>query len=109
MRTRYLGLDDATLTAKGAAHLAREICQQPDLWKEIWQRVNREKVTIGQFLQRSMSGQGRIILTGAGTSAFIGKSLAAVFQRGMVYRLKPCRQRTWYRIRGIICMAICPC
>lgn len=83
MRTRYLGLDDATLTAKGAAHLASEICQQPGLWKEIWQRVNREKVAIGQFLQRSMSGQGRIILTGAGTSAFIGKSLAAVFQRGM--------------------------
>jgi tagatose-6-phosphate ketose/aldose isomerase len=83
MRTRYLGLDNGTLSAKGATHLAREICQQPDLWKEVCQWVDREKGALEEFLQRATVRGGRIILTGAGTSAFIGKSLAVVFRRGL--------------------------
>lgn len=83
MRTRYLGKDEGALKATGATHLAHEICQQPDLWKEVWQWVDREKDAIEQFLRNATARGGRIILTGAGTSAFIGKSLAAVFYRGI--------------------------
>src|SRR5690606_2918871 len=83
MRIRYLGLDDRTLTEKGATHLAHEICQQPNLWSEVWQYVDREKGAIEEFLRKATAQRSRVMLTGAGTSAFIGKSLAAVFRRSM--------------------------
>lgn len=77
----YLGLDLDTLTAKGAVHTAKEISQQPELWKKIWAKLNEDQSGINRFLERALSDSKRIILTGAGTSGYIGRSLSGVFQR----------------------------
>jgi len=72
-----LGFPEAILQARGGLWTAREIAQQPQMFLET-QKVlmaNREKIEA--FLQPLLARQdGRVILTGAGTSAFIGESLA---------------------------------
>lgn len=79
---KYLGLDATELTHLGAMHTAREISQQPELWRKVLAQVIAERNGIAEFLQEC-KGLGRIILTGAGTSAFIGLSLRGTYQRSM--------------------------
>lgn len=64
-----------------AKHTAMEITQQPDLWREIWQMVNAQQESIKHFLDNILSKTDVIILTGAGTSAYIGISAQSSFQR----------------------------
>jgi tagatose-6-phosphate ketose/aldose isomerase len=77
---KYLGLESKELTQKGAIHTAREISQQPLLWKKIYEQVKQQQNDIKDFFALT-KGIQRIILTGAGTSAFIGLSLRGSFQR----------------------------
>ena len=49
--------------------LAREIAQQPDLWPDTLQRV-------ASYLSNRASVLGRVIVTGAGTSAYAGQCIA---------------------------------
>ena len=76
----YFGYTSSELTTKGGIHTAKEICQQPALWKKIYQQVEGQKNEILAFFKATKSIQ-RIILTGAGTSAFIGVSLKGCFLR----------------------------
>lgn len=78
---KYLGIDLSTLIEKGGAHTAREISQQPELWQKVWEEVHRNQPALQKFLKTALQDSKRIILTGAGTSAFIGLSLSGVFQR----------------------------
>jgi tagatose-6-phosphate ketose/aldose isomerase len=77
---KYLGIGEEELQLKGATHTAREIVQQPLLWKKIYHQVKEQKPAFQKFLD-STNDVERIILTGAGTSAFIGLSLRGSFQR----------------------------
>lgn len=77
---KYLGYGEEELEGLGAIHTAREIAQQPALWKKIYQQVGDQEKDITAFFEATASAR-RIILTGAGTSAFIGLSLRGVFQR----------------------------
>ncbi|NDL61207.1 SIS domain-containing protein [Acerihabitans arboris] len=55
---------------------AQEIIQQPATWHKTLLMVEQERSRIDAFLQPLLAQAGlRIILTGAGTSAFIGKIL----------------------------------
>ncbi len=85
----HFGYTSAELIQKGGLHTAREISQQPALWKKIYRQIENQKKDILAFLGTAKSAK-RIILTGAGTSAFIGISL------------KGCFLRTW----GIVAEAI---
>jgi tagatose-6-phosphate ketose/aldose isomerase len=71
-----LGLT-AAQTATGGAHFtAREIAQQPRLWPEVARRVVGDRA-LGDFLTPLLADpQLRLLLTGAGTSSFIGACLA---------------------------------
>jgi tagatose-6-phosphate ketose/aldose isomerase len=81
----YLGYSDTELQRFGAIHTAREISQQPALWKTIYQQTKSREKEILSFLNTTKDVR-RIILTGAGTSAFIGMSLKGSFlnNRGIV-------------------------
>jgi tagatose-6-phosphate ketose/aldose isomerase len=76
---KYLGISTIELEKKGAIHTAREIAQQPALWLKIASQVELEMPNIKSFLKTIR--YNRIILTGAGTSAFIGLSLRGAFQK----------------------------
>jgi tagatose-6-phosphate ketose/aldose isomerase len=78
---KYLGIDAADLVKMGGIHTATEICQQPEIWRQIWEMVDREDAPVRQFLAEAFACSKQIILTGAGTSAFIGLSLQGAFQR----------------------------
>ncbi|WP_224994363.1 SIS domain-containing protein [Cesiribacter sp. SM1] len=77
---KYLGFNVQELTDRGAIHTAKEISQQPEIWQKVWSLVEGERESIQSFFDKHKEIQ-RIILTGAGTSAFIGLSLRGVFQR----------------------------
>ena len=76
MRNR-LGIDEELLVADGAYWTAREICQQPDVWLEASTALEREKAHVDGWLAPKLSEpELRIILAGAGSSSFIGETLA---------------------------------
>lgn len=78
---RYLGMELPALEEKGAVHTAREICQQPDLWQHVWEHLNMHRDGLENFFESVLPGTRKIVLTGAGTSAFIGLSIAGAIQR----------------------------
>lgn len=77
-----LGLDSEVLAELGAVNTAREICQQPDVWGLTYQRILEEKALISEFLQEACAfNHLKVVLTGAGTSAYIGDILSQSFQQ----------------------------
>jgi tagatose-6-phosphate ketose/aldose isomerase len=78
-----LGLSTAKSKAGGAYWTAREIAQQPQLWREIAQLVAGDRALAGFLQQQRMDEPRRVVLSGAGTSSFIGECLApAVAHQG---------------------------
>ncbi|MGN6423540.1 MAG: SIS domain-containing protein [Asticcacaulis sp.] len=71
------GYDEAWLSAHGAFWTAREIAQQPDMLRRTHDLLHARQAEIDAFVAPLVARPDlRIILTGAGTSAFIGDSLA---------------------------------
>lgn len=75
----YLNLSETELLARGALHTAREISGQPVLWKSTEEKYYKESARIQEFLDNALAQVDQVILTGAGTSAFIGLSLTGSF------------------------------
>lgn len=75
------GYNQHQLIEKGALHTAKEIAQQPILWKEIAAALENQKSDLLKFLHLAISKCNRIILTGAGTSSYIGYSLKGTWKR----------------------------
>lgn len=76
---KYLHCTEAFLREKGALHTAKEIDCQPQLWKQTAANFYTEITHINAFLHGAFEQVTNIILTGAGTSAYIGLSLQGVF------------------------------
>ena len=65
------------LEARGAAWTAREIAQQPDVWRQVAALALQERAGIARLLSPLLADPSlRVVLTGAGTSSFIGTCLA---------------------------------
>lgn len=78
----YLNYQIEDLKSNGGVNTAREICSQPDLWKKTYLKLIQEKAQIVEFLEKIWKHDcPYIILTGAGTSAFIGEALVGAFQK----------------------------
>lgn len=76
----------------GGVHTAKEILGQPELWLKVWEAVKEKKQDISVFLNKAKRNPNfHVILTGAGTSAFIGNVLEGIFQKkmGMVTKTVP--------------------
>lgn len=60
-----------------ARHTVNEICQQPTVWDKQWHALSANRSVWQSFLKPLLADPDlQIILTGAGSSAFIGKALA---------------------------------
>lgn len=67
----------AELEARRAAWTAREIAQQPAVWLEVLQGISASRAGLDAFLAPLLANPLlRIVLSGAGTSAYIGDCLA---------------------------------
>ena len=76
MTEHILGVDKTILVERGGANTASEITHQPPVWGEVSQLVASQASTLSAFLTPLLERADlRIILTGAGTSAFIGGCL----------------------------------
>jgi tagatose-6-phosphate ketose/aldose isomerase len=75
----YFGLTPEELERRGAQWTAREIVQQPRIWQEL---IESDAGQVTDFLAPLLQKPNlRIVLTGAGTSAFIGECLAPALLR----------------------------
>jgi tagatose-6-phosphate ketose/aldose isomerase len=78
----YLGHPQAELEAAGGIWTAREISQQPVVWTKIEGVMSREAGALRAFLGPLLERRDlRIVLTGAGTSSFVGECLAPALKR----------------------------
>ncbi|MGW2339539.1 SIS domain-containing protein [Streptomyces sp. NPDC001661] len=67
---------------QGAAHTHREIRQQPRLWAEMATRLGQERAALDAFLGPLLAEPRlRIVLTGAGTSAYAGQIARSALAR----------------------------
>ena len=72
-----LGRDEAELERLGAIWTAREIAQQPAMLRKTHTMLLANRDALEGFLHSLLDRSGmRVILTGAGTSSFIGECLA---------------------------------
>ncbi len=56
---------------------------QPELWLKIYRQILEDKERISSYLDGALPEVCKIILTGAGTSAYIGLSLQGSFYRSL--------------------------
>ncbi len=78
----YLNFDQEELEKRGAAHTAKEIDNQPDLWMKTYRSFLGQREEILNFIEKVWENDFPYILfTGAGSSAFVGEALAGSFQR----------------------------
>lgn len=77
-----LGLTAAQIEAAGARWTAGEIAQQPQIWSEVARLVAGD-TALAAFIAPLLENPAlRVVLTGAGTSSFIGECLAPALSRG---------------------------
>jgi tagatose-6-phosphate ketose/aldose isomerase len=80
----HLQLEEAALRKSGAWHTAREIEQQPGSWLRTAAAVRERRAPLDAFLKPLLARpELRIVLTGAGSSAFIGECLAPTLSRSL--------------------------
>lgn len=74
---QYLNYSSDWLEQHSAIHTAKEICQQPRIWRNLLQLISQKQEQIQVFLKPLLADPNlEIILTGAGSSAFGGVALA---------------------------------
>ncbi|MCL2732364.1 MAG: SIS domain-containing protein [Actinomycetia bacterium] len=72
----------------GAAHTVREIAQQPALWREVEGILAASREDLDAFLRPLLARPDlRVVLTGAGTSAFAGQVLQTALARKLGVRV----------------------
>lgn len=78
---KYLDLEQSILEKEGALHTAVEISGQPMLWQDVYELVGKQRNELKNFLLPLLENPAlRIILTGAGSSAFIGEAAGGLVQ-----------------------------
>ncbi|GGV28366.1 putative tagatose-6-phosphate ketose/aldose isomerase [Streptomyces longisporoflavus] len=81
MKTAAPETPDRPEVPQGAAHTHREIHQQPRLWAEMASRMAKERAALDTFLAPLLAEDRlRIVLTGAGTSAYAGQIVRAALR-----------------------------
>lgn len=69
------GMNDDKIKELGAVYTATEIRQQPKLWEETYNIIKENEERIKGFLNKKLKDNTRIILTGAGTSDYVGDTI----------------------------------
>ncbi|WP_420814525.1 SIS domain-containing protein [Kineococcus vitellinus] len=85
---RFPAGEEEQLQAAEAQATAREIAQQPQVWRHVQSDSRTRESQVRAFLEPLLAQpQLRIILSGAGTSAFVGDILAPALTRALGRRV----------------------
>jgi len=77
LMSELLSYTTQELKSQNAYWTAREICQQPRIWREAASYIEENSASIYTWLTPLLQQKDlRIILTGAGTSAYVGEAIA---------------------------------
>lgn len=88
MSIELLGIAESELAASGAIATAREITQQPRMLAQTHALVAQLQARLDEFAGHvTGNAAARVILTGAGTSAYIGECLAPLLDRRLAARV----------------------
>jgi tagatose-6-phosphate ketose/aldose isomerase len=69
------------LESGGDTHTQKEILSQPELWQEVYELIREESAGIAGFLRPVLQKDNlRVLLTGAGSSGYIGESAQGTLQ-----------------------------
>ncbi len=82
--SRLMALAPEEKQAKGVTYIASEIAQQPRTWAKAVDVLRADREAINDFMDRTgLTGKSAasLILTGAGTSEFIGNSIVNVLRK----------------------------
>lgn len=86
----FFNMTDEQLTLSTSTFTASEIHQQPDTWKKTFTQIKEMKDELASFLNNVLKHEDYdIILTGAGTSEFVGNSVYSYLNKLMKnYKVK---------------------
>ncbi|MFL0268855.1 SIS domain-containing protein [Candidatus Clostridium radicumherbarum] len=82
------GMSDDKIKELGAVYTATEIRQQPKLWEQTYNIVKENEERIKDFLNRKLKSNTRIILTGAGTSDYVGDTIYLYLAKKLKLRVE---------------------
>lgn len=82
--SKLLGFTEDDIVNKRMENTIQEIVRQPNVWKAIYDKVLMRKNEIKNFMEK-IDQSTRIIFTGAGSSGFVGDSLAPVIRKELGY------------------------
>jgi tagatose-6-phosphate ketose/aldose isomerase len=89
MTIDFPGVGQAELLARGAEWTAREIAQQPAVWPQVARLVAAGRVQLDGFLKPLLAmPKLRVVLSGAGTSSFIGDCLVPLLSARLQRRVE---------------------
>lgn len=89
MASDFPGVEQAELVACGAEWTAREIAQQPSIWPQVERLIAAERAKLDGFLKPLLAKSDlRVVLSGAGTSSFIGDCLVPVLSARLGRRVE---------------------
>lgn len=76
------GIDEEVLKSKSSYNTAKEILQQPKLWKETLENFKKIKNNLEEYFKEiGLNEEFQVIFTGAGTSEYIGNILELFFKK----------------------------
>ncbi|KJG38145.1 tagatose-6-phosphate ketose isomerase [Photobacterium angustum] len=85
----FLGYEQPWLEEHNGVHTAQEISHQPRLWRVLSGILEQQYDAVSAFLNPLLARSDlRIILTGAGTSAFVGDAAAPFINEGLGFRVE---------------------
>jgi len=85
----FLGYELPWLEQHNGVHTAQEISHQPRLWRALSTILEQQYDAVSAFLNPLLARPDlRIILTGAGTSAFVGDAAAPFIQAGLRFQVE---------------------
>ncbi|EGU30586.1 phosphosugar isomerase [Vibrio ichthyoenteri ATCC 700023] len=85
----FLGYDQSWLEQHNGIHTAKEISHQPRLWRALADILEQQHDAVTAFLNPLLTQPNlRIILTGAGTSAFVGDAAVPFIQAGLHFQVE---------------------
>ena len=88
MRTVF-GMNEQTMSTLSCTFTASEIYQQPSTWQTTYEQINQMKTPLQDFInQVILQPDYDVILTGAGTSEFIGNSIVSALNEKLDHKCK---------------------
>jgi tagatose-6-phosphate ketose/aldose isomerase len=78
---KYLGIETVELNSGNGLNTAMEISGQPALWKKVFNQFSARQHEIASYLEDCLRNVDKIILSGSGTSSYVGLALEGLFFR----------------------------